>query len=398
MLSVSSLRRDRWEVIAAYALVAAANQMLWVTFTPITTPAAHHYGVSTSDIGWLSEIFPLLYVILAVPCATLLDRWFRPSLVVGATLTAVGGVVRIADPGFAGALIGQVLVAVGQPLVLNAITGLANAYLKPQSRPIGIALGSAGIFLGMLVALTLGSALGGSRIHALLLLGAVLSVAPTLFMFGVLATGDHPAIIGDVTGRDGMRAVWEDPIIRRLALISFVGFGLFVALTTWLQALLKPVGIHASTAGWLLVAAVCTGVIASAVLPPPIVRARAEARMFRIAAGGAGGACVLLAVWRDLVPVAVGCCVIGFLLLSCLPVLLEVAEHRAGRAGTSATALIWLAGNAGGIVIAILVQIVEGHPTIAFLLMAAVAAIGAMLAPRGVLRHADAEPPLAVTG
>jgi predicted MFS family arabinose efflux permease len=397
-VSSAASRRDRWEVIAAYALVAAANQMLWVTFTPITTPAAHHYGVSTSDIGWLSEIFPLLYVILAVPCATLLDRWFRPSLVLGATLTAIGGVVRIADPSFAGALIGQVLVAVGQPLVLNAITGLASAYLKPQSRPIGIALGSAGIFLGMLVALSLGSALGGARIHALLVLGAVLSVLPALFMFGVLGAGEHPPIVGDVTGRDGMRAVWNDPIIRRLALISFVGFGLFVALTTWLQALLKPAGIHASTAGWLLVASVCTGVIASAFLPPVIVRARAEAPMFRTAAAGAGAACVLLALWRDVAPVAVGCCVIGFLLLSCLPVLLEVAEHRAGRAGTSATALIWLAGNAGGIVIAILVQIVEGHPTVAFLLMAVIAAIGAALAPRGMLRRTETERPVPVAG
>ncbi len=381
--------RDRWSVIAAYALVAAANQLLWLTFTPITTPAAHHYGVSTSDIGWLSEIFPLLYVVLAVPAASLLDRWFRPSLVAGALLTAVGGVLRVAEPTFAGALAGQVLVAVGQPLVLNAITGLSSAYLKPGSRPVGIALGSAGIFLGMLVSLTLGSALGGGHVHTLLVLGAVLGVAPTLYLLVVLGAGEHPPIIGDVTGRDGLRAVWGDAVIRRLALIAFVGFGLFVALTTWLQALLKPSGIHASTAGWLLVAAVTTGVVASALLPPAVAAARAEARMFRVAAGGAGAACVLLAVWRDVLPAAVACCVIGLLLLSALPVLLEVAEHRAGAAGTSATALIWLSGNAGGIVIAILVQIVEGHPTVAFVVMAVVAMVGFAFAPRGAVRRVE---------
>jgi len=375
-------------VITGYALVAAANQLLWLTFTPITTPAAHHYGVSTSDIGWLSEIFPLLYVVLAVPAASLLDRWFRPSLVAGALLTAVGGVLRVVEPTFGGALAGQVLVAVGQPLVLNAITGLSSAYLTPAARPVGIAVGSAGIFLGMLVSLALGSALGGGHVHALLVLGAVLSIAPTVYLLGVLAIGEHPPIVGDVTGRDGMRAVWGDLVIRRLALIAFVGFGLFVALTTWLQALLKPSGIHASTAGWLLVAAVTTGVLASAFLPPLVARARAEARMFFVVAAGAGAACLLLAVWRELAPVAVACCVIGFLLLSALPVLLEVSEHRAGSAGTSATALIWLSGNAGGIVIAILVQIVEGHPTDAFLVMAGVAGVGAVLAPRGAVRHA----------
>ena len=66
-MSAQTAQRDRWWVIAAYALVASANQLLWLTFTPVTTPSAHFYGVSVSDIGWLSEIFPLLYVVLGVP-------------------------------------------------------------------------------------------------------------------------------------------------------------------------------------------------------------------------------------------------------------------------------------------------------------------------------------------
>lgn len=46
-------------VAIAYSLVAAATQILWLTFAPIDTSAAHHYGVSTGAIGWLAEIFPL---------------------------------------------------------------------------------------------------------------------------------------------------------------------------------------------------------------------------------------------------------------------------------------------------------------------------------------------------
>src|ERR1700679_1105584 len=152
MLPVSS-GRDRWAVIATYALVGAANQMLWLTFTPITTPSAHHYGVSSDDIGWMPEISPLLYVLLAVPAASLLDRWFRPTLAVGAVLTAVGGLLRLGGDTFAWVLAGQVLIAVAQPLILNAVTGLASSYLSADSRPMGIAVGSAGIFLGMLLSL-----------------------------------------------------------------------------------------------------------------------------------------------------------------------------------------------------------------------------------------------------
>lgn len=392
-MSGAAVARDRWLVIAAYALLAAANQLLWLTFTPITTPAAHHLGVSVSDIGWLSEIFPLLYVVLAVPAASLLDRWFRPSLAAGAVLTAAGGLLRLVQPSFGWALAGQILVALGQPLVLNAVTGLASGYLTPRQRPTGIALGSAGIFLGMLGSLALGSALGGGRLHTLLVIQGIYGLASAVLLLLVLALGAHPPITGDVTGRNGLRTVWRDPLIRRLAAVAFIGFGFFVALTTWLQALLKPAHISASTAGWLLVGTVLAGVIGSAILPPAVIRARAEAPMFRLAAGVTAAACVLFAVWKAVPAIAVGACLSGFLLLACLPVILEVSERRAGPAGTSATALVWLSGNAGGIVIAIVVQIVVHHPLVAFLAMAAVAVVGVALVPRAALSAAAGEAP-----
>src|SRR5579871_4309233 len=55
-----------WGVIVAYALLTAATQMLWLTFAAITTDSAHRYGVSEGAVGWLAEIFPLLYVLLAI--------------------------------------------------------------------------------------------------------------------------------------------------------------------------------------------------------------------------------------------------------------------------------------------------------------------------------------------
>ncbi len=374
MLSVTDDGRDRWGVIGTYALAGAANQMLWLTFTPITTPSAQHYGVSANDIGLLAEIFPLLYVLLAVPAASLLDRWFRPSLAAGALLTALGGVVRLGGDTFAWALGGQVMIAVGQPLILNAVTGLASGYLSERSRPLGIAVGSAGIFLGMLMSLVLGAAIGGAHLHALLVVDAAFAVVTTLAMLGAFALAPAMRVSGDVTGLFGLGTVWREPGIRRLAMISFVGFGLFIALTTWLQTLLKPAGISASTAGWVLVGAVVAGVVGSVILPPPVIRARRDHLLFRAAGLATCSACVLFAVWKWVPAVAAGAALIGFFMLAALPVILEIAERRAGPAGTSATALIWLSGNAGGIVIALLVQAVVHEPLVAFLLMAVIAA------------------------
>ncbi len=107
---------------------------------------------------------------------------------------------------------------------------------------------------------------------------------------------------------------------------------------------------------------------------PPIV-ARGSGRdttLYRAAAVGAGGACVLFALWKWVPAISVAACISGFVLLACLPVLLEVAERLAGSAGISATALIWVSGNAGGIIVALLVQAVVHHPFPAFVLMALV--------------------------
>ena len=49
--SVRTVGASAWGALLAYAALSAANQMLWLTYAPITTGAAHHYGVSTASIG-----------------------------------------------------------------------------------------------------------------------------------------------------------------------------------------------------------------------------------------------------------------------------------------------------------------------------------------------------------
>jgi predicted MFS family arabinose efflux permease len=150
----------RWGTVAAYAAVAAANQLLWLTYAPITTATAEHFDVSEGAVGWLSQVFPLLYVVLAIPAGLALDRRFRSALLTGAWLTAAGGALRLGSDTFAAALAGQLLIAVAQPLILNAVTKVAVTSLPPSTRTRGISLGSAGIFAGTALALPLGPLLG----------------------------------------------------------------------------------------------------------------------------------------------------------------------------------------------------------------------------------------------
>ncbi len=371
----------RWRPVAAYALVAGATQLLWLTFAPLTTASAHYYRVSETAVGWLAEIFPLFYVVLALPAGRLLDRAFHRWLAAGAVLTALGGLVRLAAPQFAWALLGQLLVATGQPLVLNAVTKVASEHLPPRLRPHGIAVGSAGIFLGMLLALTLGTLFGGAHLRGLLELQAAFAIiAAAALLFELrqhrARAGEEPAV---ALGIVALREVWSDRSVRVLSGLLFLGFGAFVALTTWLQALLHNYRISSTTAGGLLVAMVLAGALGAALLPPWVVARKAERGMVGAAVTvTVSGACVL-AIEHVIAIDAVVLVAIGLLLLTLLPVILELSERRAGANAGTVTALLWLAGNAGGLVIALLVGILVHHPTPAFLVLALISLCAAPL-------------------
>jgi predicted MFS family arabinose efflux permease len=373
-----------WWVVAAYGLVAAATQMLWLTYAAITTDSAKRYGVSVDSIGWLAEIFPLLYVALAIPAGALLDRWFRPSLALGGVLVAAGGLLRLGGLTFAWALAGQVLVALAQPVVMSAVAKLPGEYLPVAARALGISLASAAGFLGMLAALLLGPLLGGARLELLLEIQAAVGVLAAVALVLALrrpgsGAGERTVIEGGVA-----RALWARPEIRILSGLAFLGFGVFVALSTWLQTLLHPSGVSDTAAGALLVGMVVAGIVGCAVLPAPIARRGAE-RGFMLAVVAAG---CLGSVGLSVIPGIAGKAVVmvamGVLLLPALPVLMTVAEQLAGPAAGTAGAIVWMAGNLGGLVVALLVQALVHHPTAAFLAMAAAVLLATPLALRMV--------------
>jgi len=398
----NSMKVGGWRVIVTYGLVCAATQVLWLTYAAITTATARRYGVSVSTVGWLAEIFPLLYVALAIPAGILLDRWFRPALMTGGAMVAVGGLVRLGGETFAWAMAGQVLVAVAQPIVLSAVSKLAGEYLPVEQRADGIAVGSAGSFVGMLLALLLGPTVGAhGHLERLLVLEAVLAVIPAIALAVVLrrpghASEEHAAIEGSAA-----RALWKLPSMRTLCGLVFLGFGVFVALATWLQTLLEPSGVSEAAAGGLLVGMIVAGVIGCAVLPPLIARRRTERGFMRTVVIVACLGCVVLGVAPWLGVRALALVAIGIVLLPALPVILTAAEQLAGAAAGTAGAIVWMAGNLGGLVVALIVQILVHHPLAAFLAMAAVSLLGLPLAARLVSNASGArggEPAAASAG
>lgn len=369
------LRKDRndWFAVAAYALLAGVSQLLWLTYAPITTESAAHFGVSEDAVGLLAEIFPLLYVLLAIPAGMLLDRWLRQTLITAAALMLVGAAVRVAAGGYAGALGGQTLIAIAQPAVLAAITKLAAERVAPESRTLAISIGSAGLFSGLVAALVLGATVGASdNLSPLLLINlAAAGIAALGIALALRRPSERESQESVAIGLPELRAIYTDPVLSRLGAMTFLGMGIFNAVATWLEVLLRPAGVGSSAASWVLVAMTVAGVVGAITLAPAVGRRGTERGFLQSAAliGMAG----FLAI--NLVGGAVGAAVVfaavGFVLLAAQPVILEMSERRAGHAAASAAGAILLAGNLGGIALAVLVQTINDSPELAFVLLAA---------------------------
>ncbi|MFN2282734.1 MAG: hypothetical protein ACK2TZ_12805 [Anaerolineales bacterium] len=114
----------RWVVLLAFMFVVALNQMLWITFAPITGTAAEFYGVSDLSIGLLSLSFMAVYILISIPASWAIDTYgVRVGVGIGVVLTGLFGLLRgILAPSYTLVLLAQIGIAVGQPFILNAVT------------------------------------------------------------------------------------------------------------------------------------------------------------------------------------------------------------------------------------------------------------------------------------
>lgn len=361
-------QRSDWFAVGAYALLAGVSQLLWLTYAPITTDSAAHFGVSEDAIGWLAEIFPLLYVVFAIPAAMLLDRWLRQTLICAGLTMLAGASIRVAIDDYSAALAGQILIALAQPAVLAAVTKLAAERVDESSRPLAIAVGSAGLFAGIVFALVLGATVGASdQLRPLLWinLGAAL-LAAVLVLAALRRPSRREAGESVAIGLADLRAIYTDAVHSRLGAMMFIGMGVFNALATWLEVLLRPDGVSSSQASWILVAMTIAGVIGAVVLPPIVARGRAERRYLQVAAFVGAVCLAAMQFVGGVAAFAVLAAGAGLVLLAAQPVILEISERRAGHAAASAAGAIFLAGNLGGIVLAVAIQSINSHPALAF--------------------------------
>jgi cyanate permease len=266
---------SRWLMLIVYMLMVAVNQMLWITFAPITGDAMVYYGVSDLKIGILSMCFMIVYIAISIPASWIIDKYgIRIGVGTGAVFTGVFGLIR----GFAGSdyhvlLIAQIGIAIGQPFILNAITKLAARWFPTKERATAAGLGTLAMYVGILAGMTLtpylviGSGIGGT----LYIYGIISVITAALFLVFIKEGPPTAPCRPDQEERslvfDGFKQTLRDKDFIWLMIIFFIGLGVFNSVTTWIEDILRPRGFSATQAGITGGVMIVGGVIGALVIP-----------------------------------------------------------------------------------------------------------------------------------
>lgn len=345
-------RPYRWAVLGAYMGTSIVAQMLWLTFSSLPSCSNAVFCPSTANLALLSATFPLAYIVISLPVGHLVDaRGFRVSVLVGAGLLAVSGVLRPFAPSFPVLLLFQGIGALGQPFVLNSLSKLVRTWFPEKEVATATGIGTLSIFLGLALGFGLPPVLAqllGVK-GTLEVLGGVAAGALVLF---VLVAREHPLYRPPVEAPSWkeMGRMLKVRDVALLCALFFVGIGIFNSVATLIQPMLGAQGVGAADAGLLGAVLIVGGILGAVVLSVVADRYRTLRRPLLLALAGSALLWAVLGVVRGLLPEALGLLVLGFLFLATLPLGLELSVRVAGRAREgAANAIVWEFAQIGGL-------------------------------------------------
>jgi MFS family permease len=381
----------RFVVLAAFMLAVAANQLLWISFAPITRVAAQFYGVSDLAIGLLSLVFMLVFIVVSIPASWILDTYgIRIGVGIGVILTGVFGLLRgLLASDYAWVLAAQVGIAVGQPFILNAIAKLAGRWFPLRERATAAGLGSlamyGGIFVGLAVTPLL--VLKTSLPETLLVYGIAAVAAGVLFF---VLVRERPATPVGPEERslvlDGLKSMLRNREFLLLLVLFFIGLGLFNAVTTWIEDIVRPRGFSIDQAGLAGGMMVIGGIVGALVIPALSDRTRRRVPFMLLALAGAIPGLLGVAFATSYWLLLASSFVLGAFLLSSGPLGFQYGAEITHPApeGTS-NGLLLLVGQVSGIAFIVGMDALKspsGSMTLSLVILAGLLAVGLLLATR----------------
>jgi MFS family permease len=325
----------RWVVLAVFMFINVTIQMLWISYSPITGPAAAYYGVTDLKIGLLSMMFMIAFIPLSIPVSWIIDTWgFHKAVSVGAVLMGIFGILR----GLAGARYGLVLastigIAVAQPFLLNAWTTVPAKWFDLEFRATAVGLVTLASLVGTAVGMVLTPALVQqmSIARVQLLYGILAAASSVLF---ILLAREKPPTPPCPAGQetralmlDGLKSALKNRMFWMFLAVSFIALGIFNGLSTWVEPIIRPRGFSPEQAGTVGALMLVGGVIGAVVIPAFSDKQRQRQKYLMIGVLGVIPGLIGVTFARSAWLLMASAFELGFFLTSLSPVGMEYAAE-----------------------------------------------------------------------
>ncbi len=342
-------------MLSIYILAGIASQLIWITYAPILTVSSRFYHVSSDEVGLFAAVFPLVYLVISIPVGYYIDKYgFRRALITGMIFLGVFSAFRSITTSFIVALSFQVIAGTGQPFVMNSVSKLVRSWFPEEEAALATGLGTLSLMLGIIIALALTPILVShiGLTYTLLTYGAYSIM--TLFLVYVLVKEPEVKLKEERVGiglRE-MSLVLKNRNILILSTLFFLGVGAYTAFTTWVEPLVKAVGVPLNRTGMVGSLLTVGGIIGSIVIPgiadkigsrkKPMIYALLTAVILWIIPYFVNGT---LAVSIDLF-------IAGFFLLSLAPLSLDLSAVSVGvRYSGAANSVLWEFSQIGSLLL-----------------------------------------------
>jgi MFS family permease len=385
----------RWVILVVFMFVVAVNQLLWITFAPITSVAAGFYQVSDIKIGLLSMIFMIVYIVVSIPASWIIDTYgIRAGIGIGVVLTGVFGMMRgLAASDYTLVLIAQSGIAIGQPFILNTITKLAARWFPIHERATASGLGTLAMYLGIIIGMMLTPYLvirwdiGGM----LNIFGIISLIAVVAFFFLVKERPPSPPCNPDQEERlmvwAGMKNTLKKSDFILVMIIFFIGLGIFNSVTTWIEDIIRPRGFSVTQAGITGGIMIGGGILGALILPALSDRYRKRVPFIIIALAGTVLGLTGITFATNYALLVIAAFAMGFFLLSAGPIGFQYGAEVAYPASEGmSNGLLLLMGQISGIVFIVgmdlLKSSVTGSMTTSLIVLIGLMVLGLILSTR----------------
>ena len=345
-------------VLGAYIFLVAASHLLWISFASVTADAARQYHTTELAIGLLISVGPICSAVFSIPGGAVSDRYgYRVPLLWAGLATAVFAFLRPLAPGFPLLLVLTVGLLIPQPFLINAVADLVNRHFPEEEAATATGLGTMSIFLGITLGLIVTPPLVsavGVRNSQFAYAGVATLALAVFWLVTPKEVPDRLATSVELTVRQAIARVMRSSTLWKLSAALFLGFGCYLAITTWLEEILKPKGIDAAGAGLVAGTITIAGMVGSVALGALSDRVQRR-KPFLLAAGVVAAPCLwLLGHLSSMPALIVTAAVLGFFLLAALPVAIAIASEEptlGPQVASTAVGVMLMAGNVGGAVI-----------------------------------------------